>query len=176
MTIDDIITSNALVDDILGQFVQALGSNDERYRNHVYRCMNYQRTLLGVKTVPDEVAFAWALHDIGLFTSGWDYIGPSLQHIADLAPTYRIADFEKVQHMVQDHHKLRPCTDDRAETFRLADRIDVSRGLLRAGLSRRDVATTVTAVPYCGFHKMLVRSGLIGAARQPLRPLPMFRW
>jgi hypothetical protein len=76
--------------------------------------------------------------------------------------------------MVEHHHKLRPCTDAWVETFRLADRVDVTGGLVRAGLTRGDVKTVVAALPYHGFHTMLTRAGIIGAAIHQLRPLPTF--
>ena len=87
----DILTTHALVDDVLGTFRDVLGPHAVRYRNHVYRGMNYQRKLLQLTTIPDEIALAWALHDIGIWTSGWDYIQPSLNQVDELAPRYRVA-------------------------------------------------------------------------------------
>ena len=82
----DILTTHALVDDVLDSFRDVLGPHAVRYRNHVYRGMNYQRKLLQLTTIPDEIALAWALHDIGIWTSGWDYIQPSLNQVDELAP------------------------------------------------------------------------------------------
>ena len=87
----DILTTHALVDDVLDTFRDVLGPHAVRYRNHVYRGMNYQRKLLQLTTIPDEIALAWALHDIGIWTSGWDYIQPSLNQVDELAPRYRVA-------------------------------------------------------------------------------------
>ena len=82
--------------------------------------------------ISDEIALAWALHDIGIWTSGWDYIPPSLKQVDELAPLYRIAHVDRVRQMMEWHHKVRPCRDDWVEIFRVADRIDVTRGLLRS--------------------------------------------
>ena len=172
----DILTTHAVVDDVLNTFRDVLGQDADRYRNHVYRGLNYQRKLLQLTEIPDEIALAWALHDIGIWTSGWDYIAPSLHQVDELAPHYRIGHADRVRQMVEWHHKVRPCQDDWVETFRVADRIDVTRGLLRGTLTRSDISHVVHAFPYIGFHALLVRTGAGWATRHPLRPLPMLRW
>jgi len=131
-----ILTTHTVVDNVLDRFRDALGPDAACYRNHVYRGLNYQRKLLQLNVIPDEIALAWALHDIGLWTVGWDYIGPSLRHVDELAPEYGIGDVDRVRQMVELHHKVRPCQGKWVETFRVADRIDVSRGLLLNALTR----------------------------------------
>jgi hypothetical protein len=134
--VPDILTTHAVVDDVLDTFRDVLGAHAVRYRNHVYRGLNYQRKLLQLITIPDEIAFAWALHDIGIWTSGWDYIAPSVDQVDDLAPRYHIAHIDRVRQMVEWHHKVCPYRgDDWVETFRVADRIDVTGGLLRGALT-----------------------------------------
>ncbi|CAN5859157.1 hypothetical protein BH10ACT9_BH10ACT9_07890 [soil metagenome] len=171
-----VLTNHALVDDVLGDFGDGLGRDAVRYRNHVYRGLNYQRMLLGLDTIPDDIALAWALHDIGIWITGWDYIPPSLQQIDELAPRFGIDDVDRVRRMVALHHKVRPSQDKWVETFRLADRIDVTKGLLRKDLTRSQMADVVQAFPYDGFHALLVRTAARWAATHPLRPLPMLRW
>ena len=119
---------------------------------------------------------AWALHDIGLFTAGWDYIGPSLRHVDELAGEYGLGEVDGVRQMVALHHKLRPCHHPWVETFRVADRVDVSRGWLRGQLTRSDVQQAVQALPYLGFHAVLLRTFMKWVAQHPLRPMPMMRW
>jgi len=171
-----ILTTHTVVDNVLDRFQDALGPDAVCYRNHVYRGLNYQRKLLQSSTIPDEIALAWALHDIGLWTVGWDYIGPSMRYVDELAPEYGIGDVDSVRQMVELHHKVRPCQGRWVETFRVADRIDVSRGLLPGALTRSDVRQVVQAFPYLGFHSLLARTGVRWAAKHPLQPLPMFRW
>lgn len=171
-----ILTANAVIDDVLARFQEPLGADLHRYRNHVYRCLNYQRILLQLNVIPDDIALAWALHDIGVWTADWDYIGPSVRHVDELAPIYGIDDIERVRQMVALHHKLRGCTDEWTETFRVADRVDVSKGLLRSTLTRADITRVVDEFPYLGFHGLLVRTAAAWTARHPLHPLPMLRW
>jgi hypothetical protein len=93
-----------------------------------------------------------------------------------MAPRYDIGDIDRARLMVEGHSKLRPCQDEWAETFRVADRVDVIRGVLRGALARSDIKQIVQVLPYVGFHALLVRTGANWATRHPLRPLPMFRW
>ena len=170
------VISHPIVDDVLQRHEHALGVDLAAYRNHVYRGLTYHQALWGAP-VPDWVALAWAVHDLGIWTAGtFDYLGPS----SDLAPTlaneFGITEVRQAQTMITEHHKLRAVGDPMAETFRIADRIDVSRGLLTSSLQRSFVKAVVGELPYLGFHAFLVR-GLLGyAATHPQRPFPMVRW
>jgi hypothetical protein len=85
-------------------------------------------------------------------------------------------DAERLRALVTEHHRLRPVEDRVTETFRQADLIDVSHGVLRQGIGRSAVRAAVDALPYKGFHAFLAK-GLTGyAVRHPWRPLPMMRW
>jgi hypothetical protein len=172
-----ILTKHPVVDGVLDSFGDALGADAGRYRNHVYRGLNYQRKLLGLSAVPDAIALAWAVHDIGVWTTSWDYIAPSAAQVDVLAPRYGINDVARVRLMVELHHKVRPYRqDDWVETFRVADRIDVSLGLLPGMLTRVEIREVVEAFPYDGFHNLLVRTAAAWTAKHPLRPMPMMRW
>jgi hypothetical protein len=63
--VHDILTTPFVVS-VLETFRDALGSDAMRYHNHVYRGLNYQRKLLRLSTIPENIALAWALHDIGI--------------------------------------------------------------------------------------------------------------
>lgn len=130
-----VLTSHAVVDGVLDDFRDGLGDGAVRSRNHVYRGLNYQRMLLGLDMIPDEIALAWALH-----------------------------------------HKVRPCRDEWVETFRVADRVDVTKGLLRKELTRSQISDVVQAFPYEGFHALLLRTTARWTSTHPLRPMPMLRW
>jgi hypothetical protein len=172
----NILMTHVVVDSVLDTFRDALGRDAVRYRNHVYRGLNYQRMLLRLNTISDEIAFAWALHDIGIWTSGWDYIPPSVHQVDELAPKYSIGDVDRVRQMVGLHHKVRACRDEWVETFRVADRVDVTRGLLRKRLTRSDIRKVVHAFPYNGFHALLIGTAGRWTTTHPFRPLPMLRW
>ncbi|WP_454791632.1 hypothetical protein [Mycolicibacterium lutetiense] len=171
-----VLTQHAVVDGVLDDFRDGLGPDAVRYRNHVYRGLNYQRMLLGLDMIPDEIALAWALHDIGIWITGWDYIPPSLQQVDELAPKFGVGDVDRVRQMVALHHQVRPSQDEWVETFRVADRVDVTKGLLRKDLTRSQIADVVQAFPYDGFHALLVRTAARWALIHPLRPMPMLRW
>jgi hypothetical protein len=62
------------------------------------------------------------------------------------------------------------------ETFRKADLVDVSHGLLRDQIGRSAVQAVVAELPYHGFHAFVTKRLAGYAARHPPRPLPMLRW
>lgn len=78
--------------------------------------------------------------------------------------------------MVFDHHKIRSADDRLSETFRRADLIDVSRGLIRWGLTCIQLRQVIDAFPYLGFHGWLAGNLTRYAVRHPTSPAPMIRW
>ena len=172
----EIVTAHPIVEFVLDRHRDALGNDRSAYRNHVYRCLTYHQQLLGF-SIPDAAALAWATHDLGIWTAGTlDYLTPSADLAAAYADEFGIADIGQLRALVTEHHRLRPVDDRVIETFRRADLIDVSHGVLRQGIGRPAIRAAVDALPYNGFHAFLAR-GLSGyALRHPLRPLPMMRW
>lgn len=146
------------------------------YRNHVYRCINYQRLMLG-EPLPDFVALAWVAHDLGIWTAGtFDYLIPSAELACAHADEFGITEVDRLERLITEHHRLRPLDDWMTETFRKADLIDVSRGLLRGQIGRSDLHAVVAQLPYRGFHAFLANGLTRYAARHPLHPFPMLRW
>lgn len=170
------VTAHPIVDAALRRYEDALGADLPVYRNHVYRGLTYHQAMRGAP-LPDWAALAWAVHDLGIWTAGtFDYLEPSADLASSLAGEFGIAEVGDARTMITCHHKLRAVADPMIETFRIADRVDVSRGLLRGPLPRSLVNGVVTELPYLGFHAFLAR-GLLGyAASHPRRPFPMLRW
>ncbi|MBB5916390.1 hypothetical protein BJY24_005302 [Nocardia transvalensis] len=169
-------TSHPIVDAVLDRYRRELGEAFPVYRNHVLRGLNYHEVLLG-EPVPDTAALAWAVHDLGIWTAGtWDYLAPSADLVGKHAEEFGIEDTERARRMVLDHHRLRGIDDRLPETFRIADRVDASHGLLRGPVPRADIETVVAELPYLGFHRFLLRTGTRWALRHPFHPLPMVRW
>jgi hypothetical protein len=171
----EVITAHPIVDAVLDRHRDALGDDRSAYGNHVYRCLTYHQLLLGFP-VPDVAALAWATHDLGIWTAGtFDYLEPSADLAAAYADEFGIDDVDQLRALVTEHHRLRPVNERVTETFRQADLIDVSHGVLHRGIGRAAVRATVEQLPYNGFHAFLAK-GLSGyAVRHPLRPMPMMR-
>jgi hypothetical protein len=170
------VTTHPIVDAVLQRYADALGGDLRAYRNHVYRGLTYHQALCGAP-VPDWAALAWSVHDLGIWTAGtFDYLGPSADLASTLANEFGVTEVGQARTMIAKHHKLRAVGDPMTEAFRIADRIDVSRGVLIGSLQRSFVKGVVRELPYLGFHAFLVR-GLLGyAAAHPRRPFPMLRW
>ena len=173
-----VLVENPIIDAVLADHASRLGAAGTDYRNHLYRGLNYQLRLLRITEPPAEIALAWAVHDLGIWAAGtWDYLAPSAGLVDDYAVRFDIADTVRTKRMVLEHHRLRGVADDWVETFRLADRVDAFRGLrLGTAITAADVGEVVAALPYGGFHTLLIRTAAAWTLRHPLRPLPMLRW
>jgi hypothetical protein len=172
-----VVTAHPVIDAVLARYDKLIGADRGAYRNHVYRGLTYQQRLLGRDEVSNDVALAWAVHDLGIWTAGTlDYIAPSADLAREHAAEAGVKDLPLVVEMVELHHKIRSVENPLVETFRRADRTDAMRGNLRGRLSRDDVKEVTEALPYLGFHRFLLRETGRNLVRNPLRPLPMFRW
>lgn len=170
-----------LAEGIVAAHASALGRDVAAYGNHVCRGLHFYIALSGGAPVPDAVQIAAGFHDLGIWThDSFDYLGPSM----DLASAWleehgRQALDAEVRAIIGQHHKLRPYAGPYAESverFRRADLVDLSLGLLPGGLSRETIRAVRGALPNAGFHRRLVLLTLRQCVRDPLHPLPMFRW
>ena len=158
-----------------------IGDARAAYGGHAYRVFNFARQILGSENHDDELAVASAFHDIGIWTDGtFDYLPPSIAHARDFVrEKMPQLSSDRVADIIANHHVLRRIHSgtnaEVIEAFRLADRVDVSRGWLGAGVNRVFRRDVVAAFPYAGFHGILVRTALRWFFRHPLRPLPMLR-
>ena len=177
----EIRTRFPVVDAVMERFSDALGRDRTGYFHHVVRLLNFYRALSPDGDCPDEVVVAGAFHDLGIWTAGtFDYLGPSvLQAAAYLESEGRGASLPEVQAIIEQHHKLtryRGPFGHTVETFRRADLIDVSLGLVRFGLPSSHVRAVRKAFPNVGFHRRLLALTGRQFVRDPLHPLPMIRW
>ncbi|MFT3764618.1 MAG: HD domain-containing protein [Minicystis sp.] len=181
MSAPTIVVQNAVLDDLLATWRDALGRDAEAYRGHAYRVLNFTRALADRSDADDTIAVAAIFHDLGIWSDGtFDYLEPSARRARDhLAAHDTPADADEVARMILLHHKITRCPADAgplAEAFRRADLADVSLGVIRSGLPRSFVREVREAFPNAGFHRCLLRVGAGWIARHPTRPLPMMRW
>jgi hypothetical protein len=143
---------------------------------------NLARQILGRDDCDEELAIAAAFHDLGIWSDHtFDYLAPSAERALNYARTSApSADTALIAGAIALHHKLRRVADGphpgAVEAFRRADLVDVSRGVVRAGLARGLVRELTTQFPYDGFHGVLVKTAFAWCIRHPLRPFPMLRW
>lgn len=176
------LTEIPTLDRILDSYAADLGNDQSAYRNHTYRVVNLCAALSpSAPETLEKFALAAAFHDLGIWTEGtWDYLEPSVaQATAYLAATERAGWIPEISAMIREHHKItryRGTSGPTVETFRKADWIDVTRGVLSFGLSRSFLRSLYSTWPDAGFHAFLVRQTWERTKRHPLSPLPMFRW
>lgn len=173
----------ATLDELFAPWAGALGNDYRAYRHHVERLLvlcDWLAADAGASLDPLALRVAAVYHDLGIWSDGtFDYLAPSTaratawleaQGRADLAP--------QVAAMIGQHHKVRPAgpATDPVEIFRRADWMDVTLGLLNAGLPRTRYRELLRRHPDAGFHWRLVQLSVRRVLTNPLSPLPMFRW
>lgn len=169
-----------LLDDILGQHAQHLGTDFVAYRNHAYRVANFCHVLAPASSL-DAVSIAAAFHDIGIWTQRtFDYLEPSRKRAQEwLASNDHDNQGEVIDAMIGQHHKVtryRGAGEALVEPFRRADLADVSAGLFAAGIARPFLSEVFGRFPAAGFHRLLFRLACRRFVQYPLNPLPMMRW
>jgi hypothetical protein len=176
----NVLTNQALADEILDTWRPAIGDDLPGYRGHVYRTLNVCR-VLAPAVHEDRIAVAAAFHDLGLWPDGTlDYLPASVARATDwLDRGGRAAWSREVALAIDFHHKLTPYRGVHAplvEAFRRADLVDVSRGLYAAGVPREFLRDLFDAFPDAGFRPRVLRLVLGWSLTHPLRPLPVLRW
>ncbi|MGZ0783736.1 HD domain-containing protein [Pseudomonas saponiphila] len=170
------------LDELLQRHRPALGKDFLGYRNHVYRVINFCNLLIDANAEQlEKLAIAGAFHDLGIWTARtFDYLPPSLQlaeaHLDEIArPEWK----SEVLAMIELHHKVGAATahpGSLVESFRRADWIDVSLGLISFGIPRDARRQIFSAFPDAGFHLRLVQLSAKQCLTRPWKPLPMLRW
>jgi len=177
-----LIDRHPRIEEILDAYAAELASDRTAYRGHVYRVFHFCRALAATGAQrDDDVAVAAAFHDVGIWTDRTvDYLPPSARRLrAYLQQRGDDARADELARMVELHHKLTPCRDERdalVEAFRRADLVDLAFGLVRFGLPPAFVREVQAAFPAAGFHARVVRFVSGWAVTHPLRPFPMMRW
>lgn len=174
-----------LIDEVLDRYRRQLGPHYDRYRGHVYRMYHYTRHLIarrGGDPNEDDIALALAaaFHDLRFATDQTlDYLPPSIEAAEKHLDAMGLSELEPaVSRMIGFHHKLTPYRAEDAhlvEPFRRADLVDLFAvpGVGVPFALRREAQA---AYPKHGFRGFVCRTLLVGALRQPWRPLPMLRW
>ena len=177
----DLITSHPRLDKLFEQGAETIGTDYPAYRNHCYRVLNCAAIMSQPDRVSlDKLAIAVYFHDIGIWTDQTlDYLDPSAAQAKTYLGAQGLDEWgDEITATITEHHKVSmTCGMGKlVESFRRADWIDVSLGLLRFGVPREVLQELREAFPNHGFHKRLVALTLQQLRRHPLSPLPMFKW
>jgi len=174
-------TEVELINEIINARRSSLGADYVPYRNHCYRVYNFCRALSAPLAIDTEkLGIAAAFHDLGIWTADTlDYLAPSKRLARDfLVQSGRPAMIAEIEAMIDNHHKLTGYRENPAwlvESFRQADWLDISRGILHFNLPRSLISKVLAAFPNNGFHKRLVQLTIQRIKTHPLDPLPMFK-
>lgn len=169
----------------LGALRDASGEVDGQMERHCVRCFLLCERLaaLNSKELDREVSLCAAfLHDIGLYDSVSDggvytqeggelarKIGGEAGWTADRAQL--CADACAYHHSITSKWDLGP----EVETLRLADRVEVSAGLVKSGLTREALREVAAVAPPDRFYRSLLRIVGPELASRPLKMVQIFK-
>ncbi|MEI6639954.1 MAG: HD domain-containing protein [Chlorobium sp.] len=178
----EVMTTYALLDDLLLGYKELLGGDYDSYRNHCMRVFNFCRAFAGDSAdAANKIALAALFHDLGIWSDiTFDYIVPS-QLLARryLEKCGRVDWIDEIEAMIGEHHKLTRYRVNPlwlVESFRKADWIDISGGMLRFRLPDDYVTDVLEAFPNEGFHKKLAQLSVDRLKTHPFSPLPMVKF
>jgi hypothetical protein len=172
--------SNQFIDNLLELYKPVIGVDTDRYKNHVYRVFLNCLLMDADQNNEEKYAIAAVFHDIGIWTNHTiDYLDPSIVQARNyLTKAGKQEWFSEIKSMINLHHKTSRYHGEYGktiETFRKADWIDVSLGLLTFGYNKQIIKENQRLYPNLGFHLFLAKEISKNFLRHPLNPLPMFR-
>lgn len=171
---------NNTIEKILLQFKSDLATDYCKYKNHVYRVFLNCLLTDTDKENEEKYAIAAVFHDIGIWTNHTiDYLNPSMEqaclYLNKMHKNHWIAE---ITLMINWHHKISAYKGqypNTVETFRRADWIDVSLGLINFGWDKKVIKENRRNFPNLGFHFFLINKIFLNLFKHPLNPLPMFK-
>lgn len=172
--------SNDIIERILFECKDDLEVHFDKYRNHVYRVFNLCIVLDGTPANVEKYAIAAAFHDLGIWTDQtFDYLEPSMTLAKDYLVHLERSDWsEEICLMIDMHHKRSKYLglyEMTVETFRRADWIDVTMGIMLFGLDKSIYRLLCKKFPNLGFHWFLTVQTFENFLKSPFDPLPMFK-
>lgn len=128
----------------------------------------------------EKYAITSAFHDLGIWTNNtFDYLNPSIGLAKEWLIQQNKSDWVlEISTMISMHHKISTYTGQFAlptETFRKADWIDVSYGLIKFGVHYKKIQNLTKQYPTKGFHRFLIKKSWHNLLLNPFNPLPMFK-
>jgi HD domain len=172
--------SNETIELLMHQFKPVLGADYDKYKNHVYRVFLNCLLMDNEKQNEEKYAIATVFHDIGIWTnSTFDYLDYSVEQVKIYLTEKDKQDWtDEIIQMIYWHHKMSKyegAHEKIVETFRKADWIDLSLGLLTYGFDKRIIKANRSKFPNLGFHILLIRETVKNFFKHPLNPLPMYK-
>jgi len=176
----EIIKETRTIDKILNSYKLDLGEDFEQYKNHVYRVFNFAIIKTKTKEEYEILSISAAFHDIGIWTDKtFNYLQASVNHAKKYCSNNSIGDeiSNEVQMIINNHHKILRCRNSYlAEIFRQADLTDLTFGLFHRNCKIKFVQKVRKCFHNEGFHFNLLKLFFINLKKDPLNPLPMYRW
>ena len=166
-----------MIESILREYRSTLKGAYDGYMNHALR-VNAITQHLCKGANKAEIEIASAFHDLGVWIyDTMDYLDPSVTCALNYVEKEGIkVDKNLIADLIFYHHQLRPYKkNETVESFRKADLIDLSNGLVKCGFPKEAYQKLIVSYPRHGFTKYIAKKALMHAVTHPMHPLPMIR-
>ncbi len=155
------LIENEIIESILAKYKGDIGKHFSKYKNHVYRVFYLCQLLDDSQNNIEKYAVAAVFHDVGIWTDAtFDYLKPSISVAVDyLKKEKKEYLIDEITLMINMHHKRSKYTGDfelTVETFRKADWVDVTYGMMVFNLNKKVIRKLRMKFPILGFHKFLL--------------------
>lgn len=170
-----------LLEKILSEWKEVIGSEYDGYKNHVYRMVQFCFVLRDCSDEEKEkIVVAAVFHDLGIWIDNTlDYLPPSVKPALEyLKDNDHESWSEEIELMITNHHKIRKYRNEKyplVEVFRKADLVDLSRGFFKLGISKEFIKQVIFRFPNAGFHENLKKRAIKWCIKHPLNPVPMMK-
>ncbi|MDH5607853.1 MAG: HD domain-containing protein [Cyclobacteriaceae bacterium] len=166
-----------MIDELLEPYRENLGPHYPTYRNHAHRVYEYAR-IFCLQNESIKLQLCAAFHDLAIWTgNSMDYLHDSAEIARAYTETnqpYIVSD--EIVFIIKNHHRLRRIKGHlEGESFRKADLIDLSAGLIHFNIPPSLIRETESKFPRLGFTKLILNLTFHWALRHPYRPFPMIR-
>ena len=171
---------NLTIEKVLQENRNCLQGHYDKYNNHVYRVYHLCLKIDGQTENADKYAIAAVFHDLSIWThQTFDYLEPSIIQASDYLDKIGKPEWKnEIACMIDMHHKRSRYSgqnEKTVETFRRADWIDVTKGIINFKIDRKEIRELQKKFPNLGFHGFLAKQSFKNFLRHPLNPLPMFK-
>jgi len=171
---------NLTIEKVLQENRNFLQGHFDKYNNHVYRVYHLCLKIDSQTENADKYAIAAVFHDLGIWThQTFDYLEPSINQASDYLDKIGKPEWKnEIACMIDMHHKRSRYSgqnEKTVETFRRADWIDVTKGIVNFKIDRKEIRELQKKFPNLGFHGFLAKQSVKNFLRHPLNPLPMFK-
>ena len=172
------IKNDSNIESILENYEAVIGEDFIAYKNHCYRVFNYMKLMDLTEREEEQCSVMLPFHDLGIWTNKtMDYLPSSIQLAINYIQNKNL-DIEEnlIENFIGNHHRVFKNKGTLEEKIRKADLIDLSFGIIRFGISKKNIKEIKTEFPANKFQKETYKKVFKHAWLNLRNPFPMLKF